>query len=152
MRSVGHLYIPCTKPVQWCDELTEQTRVSKRSWRLADVVWEVVQAHHVAGVSAMEGRWYKGENRGVYVGTEWAGSSLVYSMQSTDLIFSSQNRTPQHLVCSIPTNIPMVLAILFILKLIFFSKTLVQTMATLLNNFHQREGVKEPEYFHKRGI
>ena len=73
MRSLGHLYLPCAKPVQWCDGLMGQTRasgVSGQSRRLVEVTWVVAQACHMAGVSVTEGKLYKGENRMVYIGTE----------------------------------------------------------------------------------
>ena len=49
-------------------------------------------------------------------------SWLAYSMESTDLIFLSLYITPWLLVCSIPSNILMVLAILLFFKSIFIEK------------------------------
>ena len=57
MRSIGHLYLPYTKLVQWCDGLMGPIRVSGVSeplQPLVGVALEVAQACCVTGVSMME--------------------------------------------------------------------------------------------------
>ena len=42
----------------------------------------------------MEGKWYKGENRGVYIGTKWAGSST----ETLEKLFGGKAQCPPRLV------------------------------------------------------